>query len=311
MQQSMLATAMGEGGPSERARVHDHLKRCPSCRIEFEQYRAANGLVLSARRDTFRHPRIATARKALEGRLADLRQRLVAYGIFPSPIGPILIARSEKGISFVEYLQRRNINGSRLSRTPDIEAVERRQELEPFHQDLLDYLARRRAHLDWPLDLRLVRSDFQRKILQTTAGVPYGAVTSYTAIARNIGKPRGVRAVAQALRWNPLPIVIPCHRVIGTSGFLTGYAGGKVRLKRLLLAAEGIQLFQSYRDFKINPEIMYACAPGDHSYCLPTCRSLRRVKPGRATLFASRASAEAAGLSPCTTCRPDLHSISA
>ena len=111
----------------------------------------------------------------------------------------------------------------------------------------------------------------------------------------------------EALRWNPLPIAIPCHRVIGTSGSLTGYAGGKVILKRRLLAVEGVQLVQARGDFRIDPEIMYACAPGDHTYCVPTCRSLKRVKPGRATLFASRRSAEAAGLSPCTKY---LHSTS-
>jgi O-6-methylguanine DNA methyltransferase len=158
--------------------------------------------------------------------------------------------------------------------------------------------------------LRLTRSDFQRRVLQATKGLPYGAVASYVAIARRLGKPRSVRAVAQALRWNPLPIAIPCHRVIGTSGFLTGYTGGKTRLKQLLLSAEGVKLVKTRGDFKINPETMYACAPGDHTYCLPSCRSLKRVKPGRATLFASRATAEAAGLSPCTTCRPDVYSIS-
>jgi O-6-methylguanine DNA methyltransferase len=105
----------------------------------------------------------------------------------------------------------------------------------------LDYLKGRRTHLEWPLDLRLARSDFHREVLGATAAVPYGTVTSYVGIATEIGQPRAVRAVAQALRHNPVPIVVPCHRIIGASGDLTGYAGNKLGLKEQLLAVEGVR----------------------------------------------------------------------
>ena len=75
-------------------------------------------------------------------------------------------------------------------------------------------------------------------MLRATAAVPYGAVTSYSGIAAEISRPAATRAVAQALRWNPLPIVVPCHRIIGTSGALTGYSGNKIGLKQQLLAVE-------------------------------------------------------------------------
>src|SRR4029077_2750573 len=112
-------------------------------------------------------------------------------------------------------------------------------------------------------DWRLARSEFERAVLGATADIPYGAVASYAGIARRIGKPSAVRAVAQALRWNPLPIVVPCHRVIGTSGRLTGYAGNKLGLKQHVLAVEGVQLHAARRDFTIARERMYALGEGE------------------------------------------------
>src|SRR5712691_67878 len=182
---SMLATAMSEADPVEMARVEHHVNGCGSCRVELERYRAVDVLVSTARIDTLPTPRLAAAREVLRQRLAALRRRLLTYGVFPSPLGLILIACSEQGVSLVEYLARRNVDGSRLSRLTGIEAIERRPEIESLYRQLLDYLARRRANLEWPLDLRLTRSDFQRKVLQATAGLPYGAVASYAAIARN------------------------------------------------------------------------------------------------------------------------------
>jgi O-6-methylguanine DNA methyltransferase len=135
-------------------------------------------------------------------------------------------------------------------------------------------------------------------------------VRPYAGLAQEIGKAQATRAVAQALRWNPLPIVIPCHRVIGTSGALTGYAGAKIDLKQKLLSVEGVPTAKKAGALSIASESMYALYPGDQEYCLPTCPSLDTRKPAPLTWFASRANAEATGLAPCTTCRPDLHPIS-
>ena len=89
-----------------------------------------------------------------------------------------------------------------------------------------------------------------------------------------LGKPAATRAVAQALRWNPLPIVVPCHRVIGASGALTGYAGNRVMLKQRLLAVEGVQARKAEHDFRVVREAMYARDHDDPAYCLPTCGSI-------------------------------------
>src|SRR5207245_5969093 len=106
-----------------------------------------------------------------------------------------------------------------------------------------------------------------RAVLEATAAIPYGAVASYGGVARRIGRPSAVRAVAQALRWNPLPIVVPCHRVIGTSGRLTGYAGDKLGLKERLLSVAGVKLRPARRDFSLAPEAMSTPRGGGPEYC--------------------------------------------
>ena len=307
----LLASAMGEASPSVARRVESHISTCGSCRREFQEYRAVDSAVTAMREETPPGEHLAQAREQLETRLADLRRRLLAYRIFPSPLGHILIARSELGISLVEYLERgTSLRASRLSREPGVEMVEGGGDLETTYRELLEYLDGRRKRLDWPLDLRLARSDFHRMVLQATATVPYGAVIPYAGIAQEVGKAAAVRAVAQALRWNPLPIVIPCHRVIGTSGALTGYAGNKVGLKQKLLSLEGIPTTKKAGVLGISSQAMYILYPGEREYCLPTCPSFDTHPPAPLTRFASREHAEAAGFSPCTACRPDLHPIS-
>ena len=311
IEDDLLATAIGEAAPDTARRVERHIAMCGSCRQEFENYHAVNSAV-SAMRDTpFPMGPLAQSRERLDTLLADLRSRLLVYRIFPSPLGNILIARSELGISLIEYVERgTSLQASRLSHVSGVELAEGGADLDSTYRELLEYLQGQRTRLTWPLDFRLVRSDFRRTVLQATAAIPYGAVVPYAGLAQEIGKAPAVRAVAQALRWNPLPIVIPCHRVIGTSGALTGYAGGKIDLKKKLLSIEGIPTAKKAGAVSIAPESMYALYPGDQEYCLPTCPSLDTRKPAPLTRFASRANAEAAGFAPCTACRPDLHPIS-
>lgn len=311
IEDDLLAAAAGEAAPRVAWRVESHLATCAPCRRVFQQYRAVDSALTALREEPLPSGRLGQARERLEARLADLRKRLLVYAIFPSPLGRILIARSELGISLVEYLGRgASLQASRLSREPGVEVVEGGGELEAVHRELLEYLHGRRTRLEWPLDLRLARSDFHRTVLQATAAVPYGAVIPYAGLAQEVGRAAAGRAVAQALRWNPLPIVIPCHRVIGTSGALTGYAGGKVDLKQKLLSLEGVPTGKRAGVLGITPQAMYALYPGDREYCLPTCPSLHTRQSVPLTRFASRQRAEAAGLAPCTTCRPDLHPIS-
>jgi O-6-methylguanine DNA methyltransferase len=305
----LVAVAAGEAGPDVAQDVERHVARCAPCRAELGQYRAVEGLVADLREAPLPGVDATLARAQLESRLTDLRSRQVSFGLFPSPLGPILIARSELGISMVEYLESEAGAASRLERLAGGLASESQAQVEPFWDELLQFLQGRRTRLDWPLDLRWVRSDFQRRVLERTARVPYGAVTSYGHIARDVSTPAATRAVAQALRWNPIPIAIPCHRIVGGTGRLTGYAGSKVSLKQRLLALEGVPVV-SHGAMQVERRAMYARYLAEAEYCLPTCGSLPTVPLTQLTLFGSRERAEAAGLAPCAMCRPDLHPMS-
>lgn len=311
IENDLLAEAVGEGEPAKSRRVEAHVAGCSSCRRDLERYRRIDAATGELARELPEAAVVARSRERLEARLLDLRSRLVAYEIFPSPVGDVLMARSEQGILLVEYLRghgRGALKGSRLARTPGIEAVENRAELEHFYGELRAYLDGRTHRLTWPLDFRLARSAFHRKVLEATAAIPYGAVMSYQGLACEIGRPEAVRAAAQALRWNPLPIVIPCHRVIGSSGALTGYAGGKSDRKRKLLSVEGVPTIRKQGDFEVRRDAMYLLAPGEHEYCLPSCASTDPLPRG-GVLFGAREQAEAVGLTPCGTCRPDLNPL--
>ncbi len=309
----LIAAATGDAEPSATRRVEHHILSCGACHEEFRRYREIEGVVGALRRAPAAAASVARARQGLESKLADLRSRLVSYRVFPSPLGHILIARSEHGVSLVEYLHgRTDVKTSRLGRISGVALQEDGAEIEALYRELLEYLRGDRTRLEWPLDLRLARSDFHRAVLRATAAIPYGAVTSYAGIAAEIGKPAATRAVAQALRWNPLPIVVPCHRIIGVSGALTGYSGDKVGLKQRLLAVEGVQAMGKRSDSHVARNTLYHYERNDqHEYCLPTCGDIARRPIGPVTLLASRELASALGLVPCTSCRPDLHPLAA
>ena len=304
LEADLVASAAGEAAPEAARRVQEHVERCGPCRQDFGRYRSIEGMVggLRAAVSDDTH-----ARERLVARLGDLSRRRLRYGVFPSPLGPLLIGRSEDGVSLVQYLgPEGDVGRSLLGRPQAQDAIEDSLAVEGFYRELVEYLEGRRAHLEWPLDFRLARSDFHRGVLRATAAIPYGAVCSYAGLACEIGKPTASRAVAQALRWNPLPLVVPCHRVVGSSGALVGYAGEKVDLKRRLLALEGVMRAEGVRIARAS---MYVTLPQGRYYCLPTCAWIPTADPHRFLLFGSRERAEAAGLAPCEDCRPDLHPL--
>jgi O-6-methylguanine DNA methyltransferase len=307
----LIASATGEADAAVTRRVHDHIGACAPCGGEYARYRSLERTLEGWRQAPLVPAGLDDARQHLEARLGDLKRRTLTYRIFASPLGNILIAASEQGVSLVEYLGRaRSVAHSRLGRVPGLEAIEDGAELERLHRELLEFLAGRRTRLGWPLDLRLARSEFHRTVLRATSEIPYGAVMSYAGVACEVGRPSATRAVAQALRWNPLPIVIPCHRVVGVGGALVGYAGDKVTVKERLLSTEGIRIVRAHDSRQLDPHAMYVGEPHDHWYCLPTCSSLGSLThPRRLVFFGTRQRAEETGREPCTTCRPDLHPL--
>lgn len=305
-----MAAASGEAGAETVRRVEQHVAGCVPCAGVWAAFRTLDQAVARWRETPMPESMLVAARARLAARWEDVLRRTLVYRIVPSSFGHILIARSRHGVSLVEYLGRaRSPARSRLTQLEGIELVEDHGELAPLAAELDEYLEGRRTRLDWPLDLRLVRSAFHRAVLEATALIPYGAVTSYVALACVVGRHEAPRAVAQALRWNPLPIVIPCHRVVGSTGALTGYAGRRIELKERLLTVEGIPI-RAAGEPRVAREAMYVGEPGDRWFCLPTCPSLRRLPhPHRVLRFGSRERAEADGRAPCEVCRPDLHPL--
>ena len=153
------------------------------------------------------------------------------YQFIPSPVGPLLLAADAQGLRLIEFNSPRHPmpRGSDWREDDNDVLRETRVQLD-------DYFAGKRRAFDLPLAPR--GTDFQRGVWQTLATIPYGETISYAQLATRVGKPSAVRAVGAANGRNPLPIVLPCHRVIGSDGSLTGFGGG-LPTKRFLLALEG------------------------------------------------------------------------
>ena len=162
----------------------------------------------------------------------------VALGAFESPIGELLLAVTPRGLAYVafEEEERDELLG-RFSRQLSPRILEHPAATDEVRRQLEEYFEGERTRFQLKLDRRLMRG-IARDVLAATAKVPFGRTTTYGALAERIGRPRASRAVGNALGSNPIPIVVPCHRVLRTGGDVGGYAGGPSR-KRRLLALEG------------------------------------------------------------------------
>jgi methylated-DNA-[protein]-cysteine S-methyltransferase len=159
------------------------------------------------------------------------------YGRLATPLGPVLAAVSDRGLVGVSFEPEADAFGAALRRRHRATVVRSEARLAPVRRQLREYLAGRRRRFALPVDLRTV-SPFQRRVLAAARRIPRGRVVSYGELARRIGAPGASRAVGQALGRNPVPIVIPCHRVVAGGGRLGGYVGGAA-IKRTLLRLEG------------------------------------------------------------------------
>ena len=163
----------------------------------------------------------------------------VAYARADSPLGPLVVAATDRGLVRVAYTRYEGDEEvvAELARRVSPRALESPARLDPIRRELDEYFAGRRRRFQQPLDWRLVRG-FNRAVLDATARIPFGATASYAEIAQRAGSLRAHRAAGNALNRNPLPIVVPCHRVLRTGGGLGGYGGG-LEAKAFLLRLEG------------------------------------------------------------------------
>jgi methylated-DNA-[protein]-cysteine S-methyltransferase len=153
----------------------------------------------------------------------------VYYCYTETPVGELLVAGDAEGLSLIGFPQ------GTMRRAPEPDWIFNEKPLAEACRQLREYFAGERREFDLPLNLN--GTDFQVSVLSALRDIPYGETVSYGEIARRVGRPKAVRAVGAANGRNPIPIIVPCHRVIGSTGDLTGFGGG-LDTKEALLRLE-------------------------------------------------------------------------
>jgi methylated-DNA-[protein]-cysteine S-methyltransferase len=159
----------------------------------------------------------------------------VRYDIVDSPVGELFVAATDRGLARIHFHPAGQED--ELARSFGVRVL--RSPLDDVRRELDEYFEGTRTSFDLPLDLRV--APFHADVLRELALVPYGRTETYGALAAKVGRPRAARAVGTVMNRNPIPIVLPCHRIVGANGSLTGYAGG-LDVKRQLLELEGATL---------------------------------------------------------------------
>jgi AraC family transcriptional regulator of adaptative response/methylated-DNA-[protein]-cysteine methyltransferase len=163
----------------------------------------------------------------------DVDSSSIGYSIFACDMGHLLVAATERGVCVVRFGDEPEALAEALrDEFPFAEVRPDAERLASWVEALRDYLDGRSARLDFPMDVRA--SQFQRRVWDALRAIPYGATRSYSEIAAAIHRPEAARAVARACASNPVALVVPCHRVIGANGNLSGYRWGAHRKQTLL-----------------------------------------------------------------------------
>ncbi len=193
-------------------------------------------------RDSARQARSAGPTQQALDALASRAEREglvdVAFGQADSPFGPLTVATTERGLVLLSYPEYPLDDVlARLARDVSPRVLEAPARIDPIRRELDEYFEGRRRDFETAVDWRLVRGGFFEAILRATAEIGYGTTITYRQVAERAGNVKAVRAAGNGLGSNPIPIVVPCHRVIATGGGMGGYTGG-IERKQALLALE-------------------------------------------------------------------------
>ena len=157
----------------------------------------------------------------------------LGFDVVETPIGELLVGATDLGLAAISYETDPDEGLDRLARIAGPRVLRSPRSIDAARRELDQYFAGRRRAFDLALDLRAL-PPFTISVLDELSRVPYGETTTYGALARRVGHPKAARAVGTVMHRNRIPIVLPCHRVVGSTGDLTGYAGGLGRKRRLL-----------------------------------------------------------------------------
>ncbi len=232
---AMPDLVIGDLAPEDEAWIRRHTVTCNYCANVLEGLEQVCSTL-----DTCNEALTITVSRADSPTVATcLGLSEARYGFMETPVGDVLVASSPDGVLEVSYIG----PGGSYDSLREIEqrgflVYQRQSAVQPIVEQLQEYFAHDRTTFTMPLDLTGV-SDFTRLVLHAASEIPYGQVRTYGDVARTIGRPRASRAVGNALGRNPIPVIIPCHRVILASGAMGWYTGGP-EIKRTLLSIEGI-----------------------------------------------------------------------
>jgi methylated-DNA-[protein]-cysteine S-methyltransferase len=304
-EEALIAMALDEAEAPRQAAIQAHMVHCQPCRDVFETYRCLQQVFTRLQDSQPAATAVEQARHKLLHVLPPVAAPRLRYCQMESELGALYIAASMHGVPLLAWRDKATQLLASLDSHEDVAGAAAGDKLLQLVSELRAYFAGSRTRFSWPIDEMLVHSTFQRDVLRLTAEIPYGAVMSYQGLAAALGRPTAVRAVAQALRRNPVAIVIPCHRVVGQTGHLTGYAGGLER-KQALLAHEGIPLVRRASGVFIDKAHMYVGWRAERAYCTPQCPSLASMPPGDMLLVSPEAIMAHRDFVPCDVCHPDV-----
>ncbi len=220
----------------------------------------------------------------------------------PGPVGDLYVAFTHNGVSYIRTAESANGDDSAFAEAFRGKFGRPLRRVEQPPAGLRPALQRRTGARNVPVDLNNVTA-FERAVLETTRRIPHGQTRPYSWVAREIGRPRAVRAVGTALGNNPVPVLIPCHRVVRADGELGGYVFGR-DLKETLLRVEGANL-DEMRDLA-RENVFYLGSDVTGIVCFPSCAHARRITEPHRRGFRSIKAATHAGYRPCKHCRPAM-----
>lgn len=218
------------------------------------------------------------------------------YDFYESAIGTVVVTFNPQGVSSVDAAEEFEERRAGRSQPPLIRA-----EAPTAWRAHIPEAIERGTPGKLPVDLRSV-TEFQESVLRTTATIPRGEVRPYGWVAREIDRPKAVRAVGSAVARNPVPLIIPCHRVVRSDGHIGNYSLGGPHNKVHLLTHEGARPAELEELASHQVRVRGNSSTG--IYCHPTCSAIRRSQESNVVDFHSTSAAEEAGFRPCKLCRP-------
>ena len=234
-----VARVTGRLSAAASRELDRHLRTCPACRMRLSSFKSARGRLERMFSKTPRRQELVPAQRLLSALLSQVPEKRLYYDTLEvAGFGGLLIAATDSGVCFISF--RPAAESEYLARwaKADFSVTRGGERALAAASQLKEYFAGNRKHFELEVDLHLV-SDFTRRVLEETRRIGFGKVLTYHQIAQRIGAPGASRAVGNALGKNPVPIVIPCHRVVASDG-LGGFTGG-LGYKRKLLGVEGIE----------------------------------------------------------------------